>query len=160
MVIYITRRHICKIHLITTIRSSMLRLPPSTSELKPVLCQISVSQNQPLLPVAHNPVMKSFLMEEKWPVYPTESITWLLGSWWHKTQGQQQPWYWPSSPGVSGLTRRVKVISAFTEHYFYFWYDIFILYHMPLSATLIQELGRNTEIQYGQVITYTELKCT
>ena len=34
------------------------------------------------------------------PVYPTWSIPWLLMPWWRKEPGQQQPWYWPSSPGI------------------------------------------------------------
>ena len=33
----------------------------------------------------------------KGTAHHTQSITWLLMSWWHKEPGHQQPWYWPSS---------------------------------------------------------------
>ena len=42
------------------------------------------------------------------PTYSTESVSWVLMSWWRKEPGHQQPWYWPSeteltrSPHING----------------------------------------------------------
>ena len=46
--------------------------------------------------------MRSFHVKKtSAPLFTVDQlISWLLLAWWHKKPGHQQPWYWPSLPGI------------------------------------------------------------